>query len=115
MEKSKGVQTNELNYIVQTLIIIKRVFIGETLFIITYGIEAVTLVEIGAKLVRVQYLQETQNREQVRIELELIEKVKEKAKVRCEEYKRKAAKITKLGSNPNTSKRRHGIEKNKSK
>lgn len=65
---------------------------GETPFNLVYGSEAVLPVEVGQAFARVTYYSEDSNRELRDLELDSVEKEREKAAIRMESYKSRVAR-----------------------
>ena len=64
---------------------------GKTPFKLTYGIEAVISVEIGATSIRREMFQEESNDDHLRVNLDCLDKVKEKASHKMTKYQQKMA------------------------
>ena len=64
---------------------------GETLFKLTYGTEAVILVEVGIISIRREMFHKENNDDQLRINLDCLDKVKEKASNKMTKYQQKLA------------------------
>uniref|UniRef100_A0A2N9F3F9 Uncharacterized protein n=1 Tax=Fagus sylvatica TaxID=28930 RepID=A0A2N9F3F9_FAGSY len=69
-----------------------RIPTGETPFQMTYGNEAVVLVEIGLTTLRTSTYDDQQNEEQLRLNLDLIDEVRDTAKARMKRYQEKMAR-----------------------
>jgi hypothetical protein len=69
-----------------------RIPIGETPFRMTYGSEVVVPVEIGLTTFRASTYDDEQNEEQIRLNLDLIDKVRETAEARMKKYQEKMAR-----------------------
>ena len=64
----------------------------ETPFALAFGTEAVALVKVGIKSLRVELASEEHNDEALRLNLELLEEKREQVQRRTEEYQRKTAR-----------------------
>uniref|UniRef100_A0A2N9H0S8 Integrase catalytic domain-containing protein n=1 Tax=Fagus sylvatica TaxID=28930 RepID=A0A2N9H0S8_FAGSY len=92
LEGAKGLWPEELPSILwayRTTVIIPT---GETLFQMTFGSEAVVLVEIGMTTLRTSAYDDQQNEEQLRLNLDLIDEVRETAETRMKRYQEKMAR-----------------------
>uniref|UniRef100_A0A2N9J6Z4 Integrase catalytic domain-containing protein n=1 Tax=Fagus sylvatica TaxID=28930 RepID=A0A2N9J6Z4_FAGSY len=69
-----------------------RIPTGETPFRMTFGSEAVVPVEIGLTTLRTSAYDEQQNEEQLRLNLDLIDEVRETAEARMKRYQEKMAR-----------------------
>uniref|UniRef100_A0A2N9IUA0 Uncharacterized protein n=1 Tax=Fagus sylvatica TaxID=28930 RepID=A0A2N9IUA0_FAGSY len=69
-----------------------RIPTGETPFRMTFGNEAVVPVEIGLTTLRTSVYDEQQNEEQLRLNLDLIDEVRETAEARMKRYQEKMAR-----------------------
>ena len=65
-----------------------RIPTRETPFKTTFGLKAVIPIEIGLTSLRVKNYKEKMNKEELRINLDLIDKAREKAKLRSTRYHR---------------------------
>ena len=68
-----------------------RTPIGETPFRITYGTEAVIPVEVGVASIRQEVLHEEDNDDQLQINLDCLDEVRDKASSRMTKYQQKMA------------------------
>ena len=66
-----------------------RTLTGETPFRLTYGTEAVTLIELGVTSIRREMFQEENNDNQLRVNLDCIDEVREKASDKMTKYQQK--------------------------
>ena len=64
---------------------------GETPFRLTYGIEAVIPVEVGVTSIRRKVFNEESNDDHLRINLDFLDKVREKASIKMTKYQQKMA------------------------
>ena len=66
-----------------------RTLTGETPFRLTYGTEAVFLIKVGVTSIRREMFQEENNDNQLRVNLDCIDKVREKASDKMTKYQQK--------------------------
>ena len=71
---------------------ITRVPTGETPFILTFGIEAVILVEVGLTSYQVKTYEDQKNQQELNNNLDLIDEVREEAMKRMAKHKEAMAK-----------------------
>ena len=64
---------------------------GETPFRLTYGIEAVIPVEVGVTSIRRKVFNEESNDDHLRINLDFLDEVREKASIKMTKYQQKMA------------------------
>ena len=64
----------------------------ETSFALAFGTEAVALIEVGLESPRVKFANIERNEETLRLNLDLLEKKREQALKRAEDYQRKTAR-----------------------
>ncbi|XP_075661461.1 uncharacterized protein LOC142631225 [Castanea sativa] len=64
---------------------------GETPFRLTYGTEAVILVEVGVASIRREVFREKDNDDQLRINLDCLDEIKDKASSKMVKYQQKMA------------------------
>ena len=76
LEGAKGVWLDELPGVLWTYRTIVRIPTGETLFKLAYGSETVILAEVHMANHRVMKYQDEENNEQLRLNLDLIDKVR---------------------------------------
>uniref|UniRef100_A0A2N9GTT5 Reverse transcriptase domain-containing protein n=1 Tax=Fagus sylvatica TaxID=28930 RepID=A0A2N9GTT5_FAGSY len=88
----KGLWPEELPSILWAYRTTVRIPTGETPFRMTFGSEAVVPVEIGLTTFRTSAYDEQQNEEQLRLNLDLIDEVRETAEARMKRYQEKMAR-----------------------
>ena len=76
----------------------------ETLFALAFGTKAVTPVEVGLKSPKVEFANAEHNEESLRLNLDLLEKKREQALKRAEDYQRKTARYYDRKVKPNNFK-----------
>ncbi len=91
LDKSKGQWVEDLYNVLWAYRTTFRVPTGETLFNLTYGMEAVIPLEIGLPSPRVEHHDASSNSSQLRNNLDLIEEIREAARVRMARYQQKTA------------------------
>ena len=89
---AKGLWPEELPSILWAYRTTVRIPTGETPFQMTYGSEAVVLVEIGITTFRTLTYDDQENEGQIRLNLDLIDEVREKAKTRIKRYQENMAR-----------------------
>ena len=92
LEGVKGIWPEELPSILWAHRITARTPIGETPFRLTYGSEAVIPAEVGLTSYRVDNHDERKNDEAMRLQLDLVNKVREIAEQRLARYQDRMAK-----------------------
>jgi ribonuclease HI len=92
LEGAKGLWPEELPSILWAYRTTVRIPTGETPFRMTFGSEAVVPVEIGLTTLRTSTYDEQQNEEQLRLNLDLIDEVRETAEARMKRYQEKMAR-----------------------
>jgi hypothetical protein len=92
LEGAKGLWPEELPSILWAYRTTVRIPTGETPFRMTFGSEAVVPVEIGLTTLRTSAYDEQQNEEQLRLNLDLIDEVRETAEARMKRYQEKMAR-----------------------
>ena len=92
LEGVKGIWPKELPSILWAHRITARTPIGETPFRLTYGSEAVIPAEVGLTSYRVDNHDERKNDEAMRLQLDLVNKVREIAEQRLARYQDRMAK-----------------------
>jgi hypothetical protein len=92
LEGAKGLWPEELPSILWAFRTIVRIPTGETPFRMTYGSEAVVPVEIGLTTFRTSAYDDKQNEEQFRLNLDLIDEVRETAETRIKRYQENIAR-----------------------
>ena len=91
LDDAKGAQLEELPNVLWTYKTTTRTLTKETPFRLTYGIEAVIPVEVGVASIRREVLHEEDNNDQLRIKLDCLDKVRDKASSRMMKYQQKMA------------------------
>uniref|UniRef100_A0A2N9HZF6 Uncharacterized protein n=1 Tax=Fagus sylvatica TaxID=28930 RepID=A0A2N9HZF6_FAGSY len=91
LEGAKGLWPEELPSILWAYRTTVRIPTGETPFQMTFGSEAVVPVEIGLTTLRTSTYDEQQIEEQLRLNLDLIDEVRETAEARMKRYQEKMA------------------------
>ena len=79
LDDAKGAWLEELPKVLWAYKTTTRTSTGETLFRLTYGIEAVISVEVGITRVRREVFHEDNNDDQLKINLDCLEKVRDGA------------------------------------
>uniref|UniRef100_A0A2N9I3E2 Integrase catalytic domain-containing protein n=1 Tax=Fagus sylvatica TaxID=28930 RepID=A0A2N9I3E2_FAGSY len=92
LEGAKGLWPEELPSILWAYRTTVRIPTGETPFRMTFGSEAVVPVEIGLTTFRTSTFDEEENEEQLRLNLDLIDEVRETAETRMKKYQDKMAR-----------------------
>uniref|UniRef100_A0A2N9HF13 Integrase catalytic domain-containing protein n=1 Tax=Fagus sylvatica TaxID=28930 RepID=A0A2N9HF13_FAGSY len=92
LEGAKGLWPEELPSILWAYRTTVRIPTGETPFRMTFGSEAVVPVEIGLTTFRTSAYDEQENEEQLRLNLDLIDEVRETAETRMKRYQEKMAR-----------------------
>ena len=92
LEGAKGLWPEELPSILWAYRTTARIPTGETPFQMTYGSEAVVLVEIGLTTFRTSTYDDNQNEEQLCLNLDLIDEVQGTAEARMKRYQEKMAR-----------------------
>uniref|UniRef100_A0A2N9GJ69 Uncharacterized protein n=1 Tax=Fagus sylvatica TaxID=28930 RepID=A0A2N9GJ69_FAGSY len=92
LEGAKGLWPEELPSILWAYRTTVRIPTGETPFRMTFGSEAVVPVEIGMTTLRTSAYDDQQNEEQLRLNLDLIDEVRETAETRMKRYQEKMAR-----------------------
>ena len=91
LDDAKGAWPEELPNVLWAYRTIARTPTGETPFILTYGIEAVMSVEVGVTSTRREVFNEESNDDHLRINLDCLEEIREKASIRMTKYQQKMA------------------------
>ena len=91
LDDAKGTWPEELPNVLWAYRTIARTPIGETPFRLTYGTEAVILVEVGVTSTRQVAFSEEGNDEKLRLNLDCLDKVRDKASSRMAKYQQKMA------------------------
>uniref|UniRef100_A0A2N9F1K7 Uncharacterized protein n=1 Tax=Fagus sylvatica TaxID=28930 RepID=A0A2N9F1K7_FAGSY len=92
LEGAKGLWPEELPSILWAYRTTVRIPTGETPFRMTFGSEAVVPVEIGLTTLRTSIYDEQKNEEQLRLNLDLTDEVRETAEARMKRYQEKMAR-----------------------
>uniref|UniRef100_A0A2N9H0M9 Uncharacterized protein n=1 Tax=Fagus sylvatica TaxID=28930 RepID=A0A2N9H0M9_FAGSY len=92
LEGANGLWPEELPSILWAYRTTVRIPTGETPFRMTFGSEAVVPVEIGMTTLRTSAYNDRQNEEQLRLNLNLIDEVRETAEARMKRYQEKMAR-----------------------
>ena len=79
LDEAKGAWPEELPNVLWAYRTTTRTPIGETPFRLTYGIEAIIPVEVGITSIRQEMFHEENNDDQLRINLDCLDEVREKA------------------------------------
>uniref|UniRef100_A0A2N9HAM0 Uncharacterized protein n=1 Tax=Fagus sylvatica TaxID=28930 RepID=A0A2N9HAM0_FAGSY len=98
LEGAKGLWPEELPSILWAYRTTVRIPTGETPFRMTFGSEAVVPVEIGLTTFRTSAYDEQENEEQLRLNLDLIDEVRETAETRMKRYQDKNGTTLQLKS-----------------
>ena len=91
LDDVKGTWPEELPNILWAYWTTARTPTGETPFKLTYGTEAVIPIEVGVASIRLEVLHEEHNNDPLRINLDCLDKVKDKASNKMTKYQRKMA------------------------
>ena len=91
LEGAKGLWPEELPSILWAYKTTVRIPTGETPFRMTFEIEAVVLVEIGLTTICTAIYDDQQNDEQIRLNLDLVNEVREKAEARMKRHQKNMA------------------------
>ena len=102
LEGAKGLWPEELPSILWAYRTTIRIPTSETPFQMTYGNEAVVPVEIGLTTLRTSTYDDLENEEQLRLNLDLIDEVRETAETRMKRYQEKWHDSTTQESNPDS-------------
>ena len=89
LDDAKGAWPEELPNVLWAYRTMARTLTGETPFRLTYGTEAVFLIEVGVTSIRREMFQEENNDNQLRVNLDCIDKVREKASDKMTKYQQK--------------------------
>jgi len=89
VDNAKGAWLEELPNVLWAYRTTVRTPIGETPFRLTYGTEAVIPVEVGVASIRREVLHEEHNDDQLRINLDCLDEVRDKASSRMTKYQQK--------------------------
>ena len=91
LDDSKGAWPEELPNVLWAYRTTARITTGETPFRLTYGTEAVIPVEVGVTSTRQTAFSEEGNDEELQINLDCLDEVRENASSRMEKYRQKMA------------------------
>ena len=91
LDDTKGAWPEELPNVLWAYRTTARTPTGETPFKLTYGIEAVILVEVGVTSTRRAAFSEEENDDKLRLNLDCLDEVKDEASSRMTKYQRKMA------------------------
>ena len=91
LDEAKGAWPEELPNVLWAYKTIARTPTGETPFRLTYGTEAMILVEIGVASTRRAAFNGVANEDKLRVNLDCLDEVRDKASSRMTEYQRKMA------------------------
>ena len=86
LDEAKGAWPDELPNVLWAYTTIARTLTGETPFRLTYGIEIVVPVEVGVASTRRTTFSEEGNDEKLRVNLDFLDEVRDKASSRMVEY-----------------------------
>jgi hypothetical protein len=91
LEGAKGLWPEELPNILWAYRMIVRTPTGETPFRLTFGTEAVILVEIGLTSWRTKHHDESSNNSQLHMNLDLLDKTRDQAEAKTRAYQQRMA------------------------
>ncbi|XP_050280958.1 uncharacterized protein LOC126721916 [Quercus robur] len=86
LEEAKGTWPEELPNVLWAYRTTARTPIGETPFRLTYGTEAVILVEVGVTSMKREVFQENSNEDQLKVNLDYLDEVREEASQKMAKY-----------------------------
>ena len=89
LDDAKGAWPKELPNVLWAYRTIARNPTGETPFTLTYGTEVVIPVEVGVTSIRQEVFNEESNDDHLRINLDCLDEVREKASIRMTKYQQK--------------------------
>ena len=89
LDNEKGASPEELPYVLWAYRTTARTPMRETLFRLTYGTEAVIPVEVGVTSIKRKVFNEESNNNHLRINLDCLDEVREKASSRMTKYQQK--------------------------
>ena len=92
LDNEKGASPEELPYVLWAYRTTTRTLMRETLFRLTYGTEAVIPVEVGVTSIKRKVFNEESNNNHLRINLDCLDEVRDKASSRMTKYQQKMAK-----------------------
>ena len=100
LDDARGTWPEELSNVLWAYRTTTRTLTGETPFRLTYGTEVVILVEVGITSIRQEVFHEDNNDDQLRVNLDYLDEVRDKASHMMSKYQQKMAeyynKIVKL-------------------
>ena len=97
LDDAKGAWPEELPNVLWAYRTTARTSTGETPFKLTYGIEAVILVEVGVTSTRQATFSEEGDEDELQINLDCLDEVRENTSSRMEKYRQKMAEYYKIG------------------
>ncbi|GAV57512.1 hypothetical protein CFOL_v3_01049 [Cephalotus follicularis] len=100
LKASKGRWTEDLPSVLWAYRTTPRTTIGESLFSLCFGLEAMILVEIGVHSLRVVHFNEANNEEGLRNLLDLVEELRDKAAIRVGAYQQRVSRYYNKRVNP---------------
>ena len=89
LDDAKGAWPEEFPNVLWAYRTTARTLIGKTPFKLTYGIEAVISVEVGITSTRREMFHEKNNDDQLRVNLDCLDEVREKASDKMTKYQQK--------------------------
>jgi hypothetical protein len=92
LDKKKGAWVEYISEVLWSYRTIRRTPIGETLFSLTYGAEAVIPVEVGFPSFRVAYYNQGLNDEKAKVYLDLLQEKREDTQVTWAAYQNRTAR-----------------------
>ena len=92
LDEAKGVWSEELLNILWAYRTTSRTPTGETPFSLTYGTEAVILVEVGMTSLRREFFHEGSNNDQLRVNLDCLDESRDGASRKMVEFQQKMSK-----------------------
>ena len=91
LKEAKGTWPKELPNVLWAYRTIMRTLIGKTPFRLTYGTEAIIPVEIGVTSIRREAFNEDSNNNQLRVNLDYLDEVRDEASQKMTRYQQKMA------------------------
>lgn len=91
LDEAKGRWPEELNDVLSAHMTAYKTAMGESPYNLVYGVDDVILAEVGLISHRVANFDTEQNDQRMRMQLDLIEELREKSHLRNLEYKRRSA------------------------
>ena len=104
LEDHKGKWVEYLLEVLWVYITTRKFATRETPFALEFGIEEVTLVEVGLESPRIKFANSERNEETLRLNLDLLEEKSEQALKRTKDYQRKTARYYDRMVRPNSFK-----------